>query len=257
MIVDSDAKHVRGLADQLMQVNLDVVAAEDGESAFRSCLRLQPDILVTEVELPDMSGFSLCRRLMGNERTANIPLIFSTIREQEIDLVVGFELGAADYVFKSVSHRELVLRIQRILSRSKGGPKTGVVRIGELVIDFDQAIVTRNGRALGLSPTEFHVLAALVKAKGRVLSRLEIIERAWKGEGLIKRRTVDAHIKSLRAKMENPGFDITTIRGLGYCLRLDDDNSENHRTIRPRPSSERSFDERMNVDTDAHQTGGN
>jgi DNA-binding response OmpR family regulator len=228
LIVDPDELYTKRTTAAFCQTNLDVVSVHSAEEALKCVGSMEPAVILTEIDLPGNSGFDLCRGLVSNRSTAEIPVIFVTTRKDEVDRVVGFELGATDYVIKPVNQRELTLRVLRILQRRRRyhrGNTLKTMRIGRLVIDFEQAIAHRNGKQLTLSPTEFQILAALARAQGRVLTRDEIITRVWHHQTVMA-RTVDAHIKSLRRKLHQTGFKVTTIRGTGYCLRCSTPISE-------------------------------
>jgi DNA-binding response OmpR family regulator len=234
LMVDTEEEHLAKLTKCLTEFNMDTVTAETGALGKKYSLELEPNIIISEIDLPDISGFDLCRELQAHSKTANIPLLFATWRDQEIDRVVGFELGATDYVVKPIIPKEVALRVTSILRRLRGNNGRRLFRVGQVVIDLEQSIVLDRGQRLGVSATEFAILAALARAKGRVLSRTEIIERAWKEPSSVMKRTVDAHIKSLRAKLKHTGLNIVTIRRLGYCLRAPqvqpaatDDQSDN------------------------------
>lgn len=234
LAADSDAKVARDLSESFGELNLDIAAALSGKEAWKMALELRPKIIVLETELADMSGFDLCKRLSSHAKTEKIPFIFYTGNDAEIDVVVGFELGAADYVSKTVSAREVALRVQAILKRVMPEGTSGLIRVGKMLLDLDQAVGTQDGRRLSLSPTEFQILAALAKADGRVLSRAEIVSAVWSREARVMGRTVDAHVKSLRAKLSDEGFGIVTVRGIGYCLRNGADGA-------PRPGSDNRY----------------
>jgi two-component system response regulator BaeR len=226
LIVDSDQRYVRDITSYFSEANLDVVTAASGEDGWKCSVNLDPAVVTTEVELPGMSGFDLCRRLTGYRKTADIPIVFVTERDNEIDRVVGFELGATDYVVKPVNQRELTLRVLRILKRVRGFTSDGTLRFGQVFIDLNQSIVTRRGERLDLSPTEFRILSALARAHGRVLTRDEIIERAWRNRRAVMARTVDAHVKSIRTKVTATGLEIVTVRRAGYSLRYEPEGRE-------------------------------
>ncbi len=219
LIVDADRKHVSSLTRSLAECDLDTVTAETGALGKKYSLELKPNIVIAEIDLPDMSGFDLCRELQANSKTMDIPFVFTTWREQEVDRVVGFELGATDYVVKPIVPKEVALRAVGILRRMRGYNGKKMIRFGRVVIDLEQSIVLNSGKRVAVSGTEFAILAALARARGRVLSRPEIIERAWRDPKAVMNRTVDAHIKSLRAKLRRTGLNIVTIQRLGYCLR--------------------------------------
>lgn len=248
LVVDDDDKHIQTLSRHLSTVHLDVITARNAETGWKRCISYHPALIMTEIDLEDQNGFDLCRKLMAHPKTAEIPLVFVTGRDEEIDLVVGFELGATDYVTKPVNYRELALRTLRILKRVRGYTRDGEIRLGRLTIDLEQSIAVRNGERLNLSPTEFQILATLAKAKGRVLTRGEIIERAWRRQGHVMARTVDAHIKAIRAKLEDTGFRIVTIRRTGYCLRYsttpsnDDQRGAHVQGGNPSPAQDRRED---------------
>ena len=250
LIVDPDEAYIQQTTTALYEVNLDVVSSQRGEDARKDITALEPAIILTEVELPDMSGFDLCRYIKSNRPTSDIPLVFVTERSEEIDRVVGFELGATDYVIKPVNFRELSLRVLRILQRLGGSPRSGTMRIGRLVVDFEQAMAHRNGRRLDLSPTEFQILAALARARGRVLTRSEIITSAWNDQSPVMARTVDAHVKSLRRKLIKTELKLATIRGTGYCLRYDSFRYEETKAAQPTPGISRVNSEISNPKSD-------
>jgi DNA-binding response OmpR family regulator len=228
LVVDDDRRQGLDLSEWFARVSLDVVVVTTAEEAWKHGVPLNPSIIISEIDLPGMSGFDLCRRLKAHRQTADIPLLFATHRDQEIDLVVGFELGACDYVVKPLNQREFVLRVMRILRRVYGDQNARVASFGRLVIHVEEFLAVCNGRPLTLSPTELQVLGALVRANGRVLTRGEIIERAWRHQKSVLARTVDAHIKSLRRKLEGTGHKIVTIRSAGYCLRFDKTSTLNN-----------------------------
>lgn len=173
----------------------------------------EADCLVLDVGLPDFDGFEVCRRI---RKTSNVPVLFLTSRSDEIDRVVGLEIGGDDYLTKPFSTRELLARIKAIMRRlhpdAAGPSPTGVV------IDREKHTVFRNGRFVDLSRLEFQLLALLLGQPGRVYTRDQILDLAWPDGGCVTDRTVDAHIKSLRKKLGEPDV-IETVRGVGYRLR--------------------------------------
>ncbi|PHV10367.1 two-component system response regulator CreB [Chitinimonas sp. BJB300] len=187
----------------------------DGLAAFT---QQQPDLLILDVGLPDQSGFDICRSV---RQQSQLPIIFLTARADEIDRVVGFELGADDYVPKPFSPRELVARVRAILRR--GQPQAIPLATG-LRHDVARAQISLNGRALDLTRYEYRLLAALLAEPERVFSRAQLMDKAWDEPEASFERTVDAHIKSLRAKLRElqPECDpIRTHRGLGYSFTWD------------------------------------
>lgn len=197
-----------------------------------------PALAILDVGLPDMNGFELFRQLQALPGGRDVPMLFLTARSAEIDRVVGLELGADDYVAKPFSPRELVARVRTILRRSghtasipdgqtrpaMGETITGFVRQGPLTLDAERRLIRYHGQALELSRYEYGLLATLMQRPGRVYTRSELLERVWDDPGESFDRTVDAHIKTLRAKLRavREGEDpIRTLRGVGYALRED------------------------------------
>ncbi len=169
--------------------------------------------VILDVGLPDMDGFETCRRI---RRTSNVPVLFLTSRSDEIDRVVGLEIGGDDYLTKPFSTRELLARIKAVMRRLH--PDPGPRPADGIVLDPDKRTVTRSGRPVDLSRLEFELLAVLTAHPGRVFSRERILDLAWPDGGCVTDRTVDAHIKTLRKKLGEPDA-IETVRGIGYRLR--------------------------------------
>jgi two-component system, OmpR family, catabolic regulation response regulator CreB len=182
-------------------------------------------LIVLDVGLPDTQGFELCRTI---RRSSNVPIIFLTARSSEVDRVVGLEIGGDDYVVKPFSPRELSARVKAVLRRAQAaaqapaGAAEAALVAGPFRVDEERAQAFFHGKPLGLSSTEFRLLRALCRRPGRVYSRAQLMEVAWDDPGAALERTVDAHIKSLRAKLKEaqPDADpIETHRGFGYSLR--------------------------------------
>jgi len=175
-------------------------------------------LVVLDVGLPDMSGLDVCREL---RKRHTVPVIFLTARSSEVDKIVGLELGADDYLAKPFSPRELTARIRAVLRRSNGAPAAGATPAG-WAHDAAKCRISFRGQALELTRNEYRLLAALLAAPGRVFSRDQLMTAAWDDPGAAFDRTVDAHIKTLRAKLRDAAPDadpIVTHRGLGYSLR--------------------------------------
>lgn len=194
-----------------------------GEEAL-DLLDAQPiDLVILDIMLPRMDGVETCKRIKKNERLAAIPIMMLTARGEEVDRVVGLELGAEDYVVKPFSPRELVLRVKTILRR--GQPKDAGrdrISIGELTVDIPRHRVTVKGQEIVLTPMEFKLLTILLERKGRVQSREQLLSHVWQIEADVMTRTVDTHIKRLRQKLGKAGDDIETVRGLGYRFRIEE-----------------------------------
>ena len=175
-------------------------------------------LLILDLMLPDGSGLDLCKKIKSDPKTENIPIIILTAKDDEVDKVVGFELGADDYVTKPFSVRELILRIKAILKR--GQKKEDVVEVerqfGDLIIDIESHEVYVNNNQIDLTALEFRLLRQLVDRRGRVQSRDQLLEDVWGYSAEVTTRTVDTHIKRLREKLGPMGKYVQTIRGVGY-----------------------------------------
>jgi two-component system, OmpR family, phosphate regulon response regulator PhoB len=179
-----------------------------------------PDVIVLDLMLPDLSGTEICRRLRDQERTRDIPVIMCTAKGEEIDRVVGFEVGADDYIVKPFSVRELVLRIRALLRRVhrvEGEPS--LIRFGRLKIDRDAHRAWVDDAEVGLTALEFRLLHAFMSRKGRVQTREALLSDVWGIEAEVTTRTVDTHVKRLREKLGEAGSYIETLRGVGYRFR--------------------------------------
>lgn len=175
------------------------------------------ECIVLDVGLPDFDGFEVCRRV---RKTSDIPILFLTSRADEIDRVVGLELGADDYLTKPFSTRELLARIKAIMRRARtpAAAANSTLRAGLLVLDPDRHSALWEGRELGFTRIEFALLARLMGEPGRVYTRSQLLDHAWPDGGCVTDRTVDAHVKSLRRKLPEPEL-IETVRGVGYRFR--------------------------------------
>lgn len=213
LVVEDDPGIAEVLEYALREAAHEVACVSRGAEALTAAA--QADCIVLDVGLPDMDGFEVCRRL---RRTSNIPVLFLTSRSDEIDRVVGLEIGGDDYLTKPFSTRELLARIKAVMRRLHPGgdpaPSSGIV------LDIDRHTVTRDGRAIDLSRLEFELLALLRRHPGQVFSRDRILDLAWPDGGCVTDRTVDAHVKTLRKKLGEPDV-IETVRGFGYRLRED------------------------------------
>jgi DNA-binding response OmpR family regulator len=196
-----------------------VVHAADGGTALRLARAELPDVVVLDLMLPGLDGLEVCRQLRREAATRRLPIIMLTARGEEVDRVVGLELGADDYVVKPFSPRELIARIRAVLRRSDGPvPEPTGRATGELHVDEARHAVTVGGRPVELTAKEFGLLAALMRADGRVLGREQLLETVW-GYGNaaeIESRTVDVHVRRLRAKLGPEARRIVTVKAVGY-----------------------------------------
>ena len=190
----------------------------DGEAALASVEQNQPDLVVLDVMLPKVDGFEVCRRLRAS--TYDTAILMLTARDEDIDKILGLELGADDYLTKPFNPRELVARVKAILRRGekKASGETKPIRLGDLTIDPARREVRVSSRTLDLRTQEFDLLLALAEHRGLVLSREQILQKAWGFDFYGQTRTVDVHVAHLRKKMEGSSVKIETVTGVGYKL---------------------------------------
>jgi two-component system alkaline phosphatase synthesis response regulator PhoP len=218
LVVDDEENIIQLARMYLERERFRVQATGDGNVALAEVERLHPDLVVLDIMLPGLDGHEVCRRL----RAAGNPvaIIMLTARDEDIDKILGLELGADDYLTKPFNPRELVSRVKAILRRSERVPQPaiGIIRLGDLVIDPDRREVTCNGQLVELRTQEFEVLLVLAQNKGRVLSREKLLNLAWGFEFGGQTRTVDVHIAQLRRKISASQVQIETISRVGYKL---------------------------------------
>jgi two-component system alkaline phosphatase synthesis response regulator PhoP len=218
LVVEDEPDMVLGLKDNFEFEGYEVVTAADGPSGLEQARALKPDLLILDIMLPRLSGLEVCKTLRGEGFEA--PIIMLTARGQEIDKVVGLELGADDYVTKPFSIRELLARVRAILRRSDGSKRRlSRYRFSDVELDFETYRGTRAGQALDMSPREFELLRYLIERKGETVTRDRLLEDVWGYENYPSTRTVDTHIAKLRAKIGDSGSEpryILTIHGSGY-----------------------------------------
>jgi two-component system, OmpR family, response regulator len=220
LVVDDDA-HLREVVRfALEKAGHQVREARDGAAALRAVDERAPDLIVLDIVMPELDGLSVCRELRARSR---VPIIFVSSRDEELDRVLGLELGGDDYIGKPFSPRELVARVAAVLRRAQGastGERADVLVHGPLQLDPTRHRCDCAGQELVLTVTEFAILAALLAAPGRVLARAQLVERAYGAGHYITDRTVDSHIRRLRKKLADAGVDpIETVYGVGYRLR--------------------------------------
>jgi DNA-binding response OmpR family regulator len=224
LIVDDEPKIVRTVRAYLETAGFRVVAAEDGQMALTVYRHEKPALVILDLGLPQIDGWDVARRL---RKDSEVPIIMLTARVDETDKLIGLELGADDYVTKPFSPRELVARVRAVLRRA-GGEREKVqppIVSGDVTVDLERRQATIGGKPAELSPTEFDLLVVLARHPGRVFSRVELLDRVqgYAFEGY--ERTVDAHIKNLRRKIEpdpkEPQY-VLTVYGVGYKFREDE-----------------------------------
>lgn len=220
ILVIEDEKDIVDLIEyHLKQSGFSVSKAFDGAAGLQKARKEKPDLIILDLMLPEMDGEDVCRALKSNPMTQSIPILMLTAKSEEVDRIVGFELGADDYVTKPFSPRELVLRIKAILRRKESKIEEEAIQIEGLLIDPIRHLVAINNRPVRLTATEFKLLFELASKRGRVLTREILLDRVWGYTYEGYARTVDTHIRRLREKLGPMGNYIETIRGIGYRFR--------------------------------------
>jgi two-component system response regulator RegX3 len=218
LVVDDEESYRQALEAGLSREGFAVELAADGHEALRLFHRIHPDLVLLDVMLPDQSGIELCQRMRA---LAPVPIIMVTARDSEVDIVLGLELGASDYVAKPFRLRELVARMRAVLRRGSTtpAPREETVQVGPVHLDTGRREVTVDGQPVELSRKEFDLLALLMSHAGQVVTREWCIDRLWWDQDLSDTRTLDTHVKRLRRKVEpdpaNPRH-LLTIRGVGF-----------------------------------------
>jgi len=217
LLVDDEPSIVQLVRMYLERENFRVEAAGDGEAALESIKRLDPALVVLDVMLPKLDGFEVCRRLrLGNNPVA---IIMLTARDEDIDKILGLELGADDYLTKPFNPRELVARAKALLRRAERTTQAdALIHIGDLTIDTARREVRSGGQTFSLRTQEFELLFILAGQPGRVFTREQLLQQAWGFDFFGQTRTVDVHIAQLRRKLAGSSINIETVTGIGYKL---------------------------------------
>jgi two-component system phosphate regulon response regulator PhoB len=221
VLVVEDEKDIAELVEyHLKQSGFPVTVVFDGASALERVKKNRPTLIILDLMLPDMDGKDICRMLKSDPHTRTIPILMLTAKAEEIDRIVGFELGADDYVTKPFSPRELVLRVKAILKkREVDQEEAKVIQMGDLLIDLDRHQVSVSGKSVQLTSIEFKLLVQLSLRKGRVQTREHLLNQVWGYTYEGYARTVDTHIRRLREKLGACGDYIETLRGVGYRFK--------------------------------------
>jgi two-component system, OmpR family, phosphate regulon response regulator PhoB len=217
LVVDDEPDLLELVRVNLAQAGYAVETAVSGSDALAALRRSPPDVMVLGLMLPDLSGTELCARVRADQRLAGLPIIMLTAKSEEIDRVVGLEVGADDYVTKPFSPRELALRVRAVLRRrTPAGDEARTLEHGALRVDPDSHRATVEGRELTLTAKEFQLLVALMGRPGRVMTRERLLDEVWGSDITVTSRTIDTHLKRLREKLGSAGDLIETVRGVGY-----------------------------------------
>jgi two-component system phosphate regulon response regulator PhoB len=217
LVVDDEADITSAVSWNLRREGYVTREASNGTEALALAAREPtPDLIILDVMMPDLSGVEVCRRLRSQPATAEIPILMLTAKDDEIDRVVGFEVGADDYMVKPFSMRELLLRVAAILRRAQPSGQRQPITAGPIRVDHEGHRVWIDGAETSLTALEFRLLVTLLERRGRVQSREVLLRDVWGIESSITTRTVDTHIKRLREKLGDAAALIETVRGVGY-----------------------------------------
>lgn len=218
LIVDDEQAIVDLVRYHLEKEGMHCLEAADGDAALHLAREHRPDLLVLDLMLPGVDGLEICRLLRRDQTTASTAIIMLTAKAEEVDRIVGLEMGADDYIVKPFSPRELVARVKAVLRRGNAPPTDIPRRIGELEVDTAKRQVRVGEQPVELTVKEFDLLCALIQAKGRVLNREQILESVWGYANAvdIESRTVDVHIRRLREKLGQEYQRVVTVKGVGY-----------------------------------------
>ena len=218
-VVDDEADIVELVSVNLEKAGFKVEGFYNAGDLLLFLKKKTPNLIILDLMLPDADGFEVCKSLKKQDKYSGIPIIMLTAKGEEVDKILGLEIGADDYVTKPFSTRELVARVKAVLRREREEKKQEVLKIGEKIEIFPQKYkVTVSGKEIELTSTEFRILLLLVKRKGWVFSRDQILEHLYEGDRIVFDRTVDVHIAHLRDKLGKLGDCIKSIRGIGYKI---------------------------------------
>ncbi|MEC8840382.1 MAG: response regulator [Candidatus Poribacteria bacterium] len=222
LIVEDDPDIVDILSYNLKQADLKVKSVPDGSSALAEVKRRLPDLILLDLMLPKVDGLEVFRLLKSEPETKNVPIIMITAKGDEVDRIVGLELGADDYIIKPFSPREVVLRVRSVLKRSVADFQkeiTAKIEANGVIIDIDRRQVNYKGKSINLTATEFDLLSILAKTPGRVFTRNLLMDLVWGQDYYGVDRTVDTHMSRLRRKLGGGGKNLQTVHGIGYRFK--------------------------------------
>lgn len=222
LVVDDEADLIELVSYNLKREGFTVDSALDGEKALTKIKKGKYDLLILDLMLPGIQGIELCRIIRNDPKHSGLPIIMLTAKGEEVDKILGLEMGADDYITKPFSPREVVARVKAVLRRLKEKPvPEKILKIGELEIDSERYTVSIKGKPVKLSATEFKLLRFLAERRGKVFSRDQLLDAIWRDEAFVEPRTVDVHIRRLRSNIEkdpaHPRY-IKTMRGIGYLF---------------------------------------
>lgn len=219
LIIEDDQAILRGLQDNLQYESYEILSATDGETGYKLWQNERPDLVILDVMLPKLNGYDVCRR--ARKENLGTPILMLTARSDEVDRVMGLDLGADDYVTKPFSIAEVLARVRALLRRSASPSGPSRLQLGDVEVDFQSYEARKAGRALKLAPKEFGVLRLLASRPGEVVTRDELLNEVWGYDSYPTTRTVDNHVAAIRSKIEDdpssPRY-LLTIHGVGYKL---------------------------------------
>jgi DNA-binding response OmpR family regulator len=219
LIVDDEANIIELARMYLEQEGFQVTSAADGATALERIDRRPPALMLLDLMLPEVDGYQVCRQVRGGTSAPDLPIIMLTARDDDVDKILGLELGADDYVTKPFNPRELVARVKALLRRTTRTPRAdAAIRVRDLVVDPARHEVTLAGKPVELRPKEFDLLRALAEHAGLVLSREQLLDIVWGYDFYGETRTVDVHVAQLRKKLGDSDVQIETVVGVGYKL---------------------------------------
>lgn len=223
IVVDDEPDILDIISTNLKNAGYETVTASGGASALKLIEKEKPDLVLLDLMMPEPDGLEVCKILKANEKTSHIPIIMVTAREEEVDRLLGFELGADDYITKPFSVRELVLRVRAVLRRGGGAEgkdnKSLFLQAGDVRMDKASHTVWVGDKKKEFTLLEFRLLDEFMSHPGRVFSRDQLLDKVWGYNAEIFSRTVDTHIQRLRTKLDKAGDMIETVRGVGYRLK--------------------------------------
>src|SRR3954469_2990286 len=219
LVVDDERDLCELIGMNLQRNGYEVLAAHDGPTGLDMARKQKPDMMILDVMMPGLSGRDVTMALRSDPDTASIPILMLTAKTEETDIIVGLSMGADDYVTKPFSMKVLMARVSAVLRRKASiEPASGILAAGPVVVDQAKHEVTVSGRPVNLTPTEFKLLSAILSARGRVLSRDQLMDRAMGADVFVTDRAIDVHITAVRKKLGEFAWMIHTVRGVGYRL---------------------------------------
>lgn len=229
LVVDDERDLVELITYNLQRNGYDTLSADNGKSALEIAQKELPDLILLDLMMPALDGAEVARRLKADPRTAGLPIVMLTAKSEETDVVVGLTVGADDYVTKPFSMKILLARINSVLRRSEtpaSADDVNRLKAGPLEIDSEKHEVTVDGQPIKLTLTEFKLLAAIVNARGRVLSRDQLMDKAMGADTFVTDRAIDVHVTAIRRKLGAANWLVRTVRGVGYRLGESEQDAE-------------------------------